>query len=134
MNTSFNSCTAIYVNQKTSDNKKYEYCGEMPFQIRHSGTEQSIIFRYVPRFLFLITLLKLFMCCNHRHLVEKLREKVFHFIQQEDVSFLSESVNSDTSYCDSSSTIHLTEEKLREKQTTRRRKKNIIHAVSALQI
>lgn len=47
---------------------------------------------------------------------------------------LSESVNSDTSYCDSSSPIHVTKEKLRERQTERRGKNNIIHVISVLQI
>lgn len=69
VNISFNSCTAIYVNQKTPDNKKHEWCCEMLFQIRCSEPEQSIIFRHALRFSFLLTLLELFMCskCNDRY-------------------------------------------------------------------
>lgn len=56
VNTSFNSCTAIYVNQKDSDITKSDVV-EMPSQIHCSGTQQSIIFRNAPRFLFLFMLL-----------------------------------------------------------------------------
>jgi len=91
----------------------------MPFQNYDSRTKQSFIFRHVPRLSFLFTFLGCFMCCNHRYLVEQLHKKVILIIQQEDVCFLSESVNSDTSCCDRSSPIHVTKEKLREKQTKR---------------
>lgn len=55
-------------------------------------------------------------------------------MQQEDACFLCESVNSDTSHCNKSSSIHVTEKKLMERQMKGRGKNNIICIISALQI